>query len=441
MQINLRSLSAQIIKDVIDHKQFLNLLLTKAKNKFSLSNKEHSLVQEICFGVMRLMPYLELLINKFMHHKFSGKNRILHYLLMVGIYQLLYCTQIPCYAIISETVEGASIFDRKKLKPVINAILRKCQRKQLLLNYSVNENQESLTYHLHPDWLFNYIKLSWPNDYKNIIEANNQHPPMWLRINRQYNSCNEWLKLLQQTNNNDAYFSKEVPGALRLLQPISIDDLPGFHNGWVTVQDLSAQRAVFFLDPHDNEDILDVCAAPGIKTTHILEIAPKANITAVDISYNRILKLKENLTRLKMHAKIIQGNGCKPYEWCDKNKFFDRILLDVPCSCTGIIRRHPDIKWIRSKEDIKRLIIIQRKLLNAIWNLLNIGGTFIYSTCSILPEENQLQIQLFLKNHSNAKIEKISNTNDDIGLQILPKKNEGDGFFYSKLIKIHNSKI
>ena len=206
--------------------------------------------------------------------------------------------------------------------------------------------------------------------------------------------------------------------------------LPGFEDGWSTVQDVSAQGCAELLSPINGENILDLCAAPGGKTTHILELAPKAHVLAVDIDDARLKRVKENLQRLKQHATVIQGDGTKPEEWA-KDQLFDRILLDAPCSATGVIRRHPDIKWLRRDSDIQELSQLQAQILEAVWSYLKPGGTLVYATCSIMPEENSQQIKHFLSKHVDARI----NDGTELGLQILPSATGGDGFFYARLLK------
>ena len=227
---------------------------------------------------------------------------------------------------------------------------------------------------------------------------------------------------------HDAY-----PDAVRLASPAPVHALPGFDEGWVTVQDASAQGCMTFLDPKNGEQILDLCAAPGGKTTHILEVAPQASVMAVDVDEQRLSRVYDNLKRLGMKAQVKQGDGRKPAEWCGETQF-DRILLDAPCSATGVIRRHPDIKWLRRDRDIKELAQLQSDILDAIWPHLKPGGTLVYATCSVLPEENSQQIAAFLKRTPDATL-RDTGTPENPGQQNLPGAEEGDGFFYAKLIK------
>jgi 16S rRNA (cytosine967-C5)-methyltransferase len=352
----------------------------------------------------------------------------LHYLLMVGIYQLVH-TRIPAHAALAETVEGAVALKRPQLKGLINGVLRQFQRQQEDLIQRM-ENTDSR--YLHPSWLLNRIKKAYPEQWEGIIEANNQRPPMWLRVNRIHHSRDEYLTLLQAAG-IDAASHPEYADALRLLTPSAVSELPGFADGWVTVQDASAQGSVDLLDPQDGEMILDLCCAPGGKTTHILEAAPKAHVLAVDVDKQRLVRVNENLQRLKLHAEVKQGDGREPQSWAGDRQF-DKILLDAPCSATGVIRRHPDIKWLRRDSDIAELAGLQREILDAIWPRLKANGVMVYATCSILPEENSQQIKAFLNDHPEAQLVETGSL-ENPGRQNLPHAEDGDGFYYAKLIK------
>jgi 16S rRNA (cytosine967-C5)-methyltransferase len=423
---NLRSLAAQAIEQVVEQGQSLSNVLPALQQK--VSDKDKALLQELCFGVTRSLPQLEWLLSKLMARPMTGKQRTIHYLIMVGFYQLLY-TRIPPHAALAETVEGAVAVKRPQLKGLINGVLRQFQRQQdeLLAEFSRTEKR-----FLHPDWLLKRLQKAWPQQWEAIVEANNQRPPMWLRVNRNHHSRDEWLKLLEEAGMS-AHTHPDYPDAVRLATPAPVHALPGFEEGWVTVQDASAQGCMTWLTPQNGERILDLCAAPGGKTTHILEVAPLASVMAVDIDEQRLSRVYDNLKRLGMKAEVKQGDGRTPAQWCGDTQF-DRILLDAPCSATGVIRRHPDIKWLRRDRDIKELAQLQSEILDAIWPHLKTGGTLVYATCSVLPEENSQQISAFLKRTPNARLQ-LTGTPEQPGKQNLPGAEEGDGFFYAKLIK------
>ncbi|MEX9913205.1 16S rRNA (cytosine(967)-C(5))-methyltransferase RsmB [Providencia huaxiensis] len=420
---NLRSIAATAINQVLDNGQSLSTVLPDLQR--NINDKDKALLQEICFGVLRYLPKLEWFISQLMEKPLTGKQRTLHYLIMVGIYQLLY-TRIPPHAALAETVDGAVALKKPRLKGLINGVLRSFQRQQAQLEERIANNTSQ---YLHPSWLLKRLQTAYPDDWQSIIEANNQRPPMWLRVNSQHHTAAQYLNLLEQSEIT-AHLHPSHPNAIRLDEPTAVSRLPGFEDGWSTVQDVSAQGCAELLEPQNGENILDLCAAPGGKTTHILELAPKANVIAVDIDEHRLKRVKENLIRLKQHAIVIQGDGTQPEKWA-KDQQFDRILLDAPCSATGVIRRHPDIKWLRRDSDINELSQLQAQILEAIWPYLKPGGTLVYATCSIMPEENGKQIQNFLSKHNDASL----NDGTDAGLQVLPSTNGGDGFFYARLIK------
>jgi len=425
-QLNLRSMAAQAVEQVVEKGQSLSNVLPALQQK--VGDKDKALLQELCFGVLRSLSQLEWMIKQLMERPMTGKQRTVHYLIMVGFYQLLY-TRIPPHAALAETVEGAVVIKRQQLKGLINGVLRQFQRRQEEL---LNEFAQTELRYLHPSWLVKRIRDAYPQQWESILEANNQRPPMWLRVNRNFNTRDAWLALLAEAGLN-GFPHPDYPDAVRLETPTSVLALPGFEQGWVTVQDASAQGCVSYLQPQNGEQILDLCCAPGGKTTHILEVAPQADVMAVDVDEKRLSRVYDNLKRLGMKATVKQGDGRHPAQWCGEQQF-DRILLDAPCSATGFIRRHPDIKWLRRDRDIIELAQLQAEILNATWLHLKTGGTLVYATCSILPEENQQQIAAFLARTPDAVLSETG-TSEQPGRQNLPGAEEGDGFFYAKLIK------
>lgn len=423
---NIRSLAAQAIEQVVEKGHSLSNVLPALQHK--VPEKDKALLQELCFGVLRTLSQLEWFIGKLMSRPMTGKQRTLHYLIMVGLYQLLY-TRIPPHAALAETVEGAVVIKRPQFKGLINGVLREFQRQQETLSGEFAAHESRF---LHPSWFVKRIRAAYPEQWEVILDANNQRPPMWLRVNRQYHTRDAWLALLIESG-VQGFAHPDYPDAVLLETPTPVHALPGFDEGWVTVQDASAQGCVPLLDPQNGEDILDLCAAPGGKTTHILEAAPQANVLAVDIDEQRLSRVYENLKRLGMKATVKQGDGRFPEQWSAGTQF-DRILLDAPCSATGVIRRHPDIKWLRRDRDIPELAALQAEILNAVWPKLKPGGTLVYATCSILPEENAQQITAFMKRMPDAQLVSTGTT-DLPGTQNLPASTEGDGFFYAKLLK------
>jgi len=425
-KLNLRSMAAQAIEKVVEQGQSLSNILPPLQQK--VSDKDKALLQELCFGVLRTLSQQEWLINKLMSRPMTGKQRTIHYLIMVGFYQLLH-TRIPPHAALAETVEGAVAIKRPQLKGLINGVLRQFQRQQEELVAEFNQSEQRF---LHPEWLLKRLKKAYPQQWESIVDANNQRPPMWLRVNRIHHTRDEWLALLEHAEMS-GFTHEAYPDAVRLASPAPVQALPGFDQGWVTVQDASAQGCITWLAPQNGERILDLCAAPGGKTTHILEAAPQAKVLAVDVDEQRLSRVYDNLKRLGLKAEVKQGDGRTPSQWCGDEQF-DRILLDAPCSATGVIRRHPDIKWLRRDRDINELAQLQSEILDAVWSHLKSGGTLVYATCSVLPEENAQQIAAFLKRTPDAALH-MTGTDDIPGIQNLPGAEEGDGFYYAKLIK------
>lgn len=417
---NIRAICAEISLEVIEKGQSLSTALSALKK---VKEKDRPLTQEIVYGILRTLPELEFYVQQLMARVLVNKNRIVHHLILVGLYQICH-TRIPVHAALSETVEATVALNKIGFKKVVNGVLRQFLRQKEALQLQFEQSESKF---LHPKWLMERLKAAYPDEWQSILEQNNQRPPMWIRLNEQKIARDDYFTLLQESK-IDYVSSDSLSGAIQIVAPISVNQLPLFNEGMISVQDLSAQEAAFLIAPKPNETILDLCAAPGGKTTHLLELEPSINLIAVDIETSRLQKIQENLTRLKQTATLIVGDGLKPEQWIGDRQF-DKILIDAPCSATGVIRRHPDIKWLRKNNDIAKLVEVQKEMLHKIWRYLKPNGILVYATCSILPEENQNQIDHFLKTHSDAiLLEPIR--------QILPKQNQGDGFFYATLKKI-----
>ncbi|MEW6989569.1 16S rRNA (cytosine(967)-C(5))-methyltransferase RsmB [Colwelliaceae bacterium 6441] len=430
MAANVRALAAKCVFAVIDKGRSLADELPAFQAK--VEGKDKGLLQELCYGVLRYLPELENDARQHIKKPLVAKQRVIHFLILVGIYQLKY-TRIPDHAALSETVSAAKPLKHDYLKSLVNGILRNFQRKENTLT----ENLPDAVKFNHPSWFIKKIQAGYPDNWQEILLANQERPPMWLRVNQQHNTVAQYLTLLEEAK-IDVDLIDEFSGAIKLIQATDVNKLPGFELGHVSVQDGAAQQAALLLNCQENDIVLDCCAAPGGKTCHILEIAPKIqSMTAIDIEENRLVRVKENLTRLNLTAKVIAADASKPEEWWD-NQQFDRILLDAPCSGTGVIRRHPDIKWLRKASDIEVLTELQQQILKNSWSLLKPGGTLLYATCSILPEENCEQIQRFISKNNDAELIAIENTQQKIGWQILPNEQSMDGFYYAKLKKKNN---
>lgn len=430
---NIRALAAKCCYAVIDQGRSLSDELPKQQDK--LIGKDKGLLQEICYGVLRYLPELEHDVRQLMQKPLTGKQRVFHFLLLVGVYQIKYM-RIPDHAAINETVAATSILKNRHMKALINGVLRNFVR-ATQSNQQQKPIADAVKYN-HPGWFIKKLQLGYPDNWQKILEANQQRPPMWLRVNQQHHTVNEYQKLLIETEIDIATI-EPLSQAIALAYPVDVNKLPGFDQGWVSIQDGAAQQAAQLLDCQTGDIVLDCCAAPGGKTCHILETTPNiASMTAIDIEESRLIRVEENLSRLNLSANVVVGDAAKPETWWH-GQLFDRILLDAPCSGTGVIRRHPDIKWLRKASDIDTLVKLQQQILKKTWSLLKPGGTLLYATCSVLPEENSEQIKYFIDNTPSAKLIAIVNdkekNEDNIGWQLLPDEKNMDGFYYAKLLK------
>jgi 16S rRNA (cytosine967-C5)-methyltransferase len=429
--MNPRAVSAEILNQVCFQGRSLSQALAQALDNLP-DKTQNPLIQEICYGVLRDYPRLSNITEGLLKKPFKAKDGDVQSLLLVGLYQLI-AMRVPDHAAVSETVAATKDLKKNWARSLTNAVLRNFlrERDQRL---KVAEQTEAARW-AHPQWLINEIRDAWPDRWKEILTANNQRPPMTLRVNLSKNSAKDYLAELAAAD-IPAQASTIVASAVQLTQPVDVTNLAGFTEGWVSVQDEAAQLAAGLLQLQPGQRVLDVCAAPGGKTGHILETA-NVNLTAVDIDAGRLEKVEQNLQRLGLTAQLIVGDATEPDNWWD-GQAFDRILLDAPCSATGVIRRHPDIKILRRAADIKSLVKIQAQMLNAVWLLLKPGGMLIYATCSVLPRENSEQIAIFTRKCPDAQPVSIgANWGHESGLgrQILPGENGMDGFYYACLKK------
>lgn len=424
--MNVRAAAAQVLFQVVDKGQSLSMALPAAQQ--NIRPRDHALLQEICYGALRYLPRLESIANALMDNPLKGKQRVFHHLILVGIYQLSFM-RIPAHAAVGETVEGAQDLKGPRLRGLINAVLRNYQRNQEQLDaQAVSHNAGKYG---HPSWLLKLLQNAYPQQWEAIVEANNSKAPMWLRVNHQHHDRDAYQALLNNENIDSSVHS-QAEDALKLAAPCDVTKLPGVEKGWVSVQDAAAQLSLHYLQPQDGELILDCCAAPGGKTAHILERTQGSEVVAIDCDDTRLKRVHDNLKRLNLSAKVVCGDARYPQEWWQGSQF-DRILLDAPCSATGVIRRHPDIKWLRRAEDIAALAELQREILDAMWQQLKPGGTLVYATCSITPQENVLQVKDFLARTSDAQL--VGSELDNPGRQILPGEEDMDGFYYAVLTK------
>jgi len=412
-----------------------------AKYADKTEESERALIQAMSYGVIRLLPRLEYIAGQLISKPLKIKDYDVTLLILVGLYQLIEM-RIPDHAAVSETVKVTKALKKHWAKNLVNAVLRNYQRQAETLTNQIKNNE--VAEFAHPQWWLNIIKKNWLEEkrWQHILQANNQNPPMTLRVNTRYIKRDAYLKLLKEKDIS-ATVAKYSADAIYLDKPVQVKLLPLFKEGKVSVQDEAAQLAAILLDPQKGERILDACAAPGGKTIHLLEREKEIDLLALDIDESRLEKIQENLDRTQLKAQLLAANAYEPDAWWD-NDPFDRILLDAPCSASGVIRRHPDIKLLRQQDDIPKLVHDQAQILNALWPLLKSGGMLLYATCSVLAEENTLQIQHFLQRHDNAELQPINSDwgqQQIAGTQILPgeggKNSEDgmDGFFYALIHK------
>lgn len=460
LKLSARATAVVITQSCVDSGISLSILLPQYLD--TLEKQQRPFVQELSYGVLRWYYRIDALLAEMLIKPLRGKKRSVHFILSVGLYQLLMLDK-PVYAVVKETVEIAAKLNQGWAKGLINAILRRFlrERKPLLekLDHSWN------TLYAYPDWLVEKIKSDWKElnvDIESILAAGNQRPPMTLRVNQQQQTVDQYQQYLhtqhipstaltkcrvdESTTGNHPLWCEN---ALVLEKPQAVENLPGFNTGLVSVQDGAAQLAARILDAQSSQRVLDACAAPGGKSMHLLELqSALTELVALDISEDRLRLVAENLQRGgflapsaepesgKSKVQLIIADAAEQSWW--DGQLFDRILLDAPCSATGVIRRHPDIKVLRRATDMTELITLQQALLHNLWAMLKPGGTLLYATCSIFREENDLQIDSFFRTHSDAE-EKVIQANwgrsMSYGRQILPGEHQMDGFYYAQLIK------
>ncbi len=397
--------------------------------------RDRGLAQDLAFGTARWQPRLALIAEKLLQKPFKAVDHDVEALLLVGLYQLFY-TRIPPHAAIGETVACVDKLKKTSLKGLLNAVLRNAQRDGEAICASLDS--DPVLHTAHPRWLQKALKAHWPEHWQAICAANNAHPPLILRVNRRLRSRDAYLAELTAAGIAASPCTYSRDGIL-LAQACDVTSLPGFAAGHVSVQDEAAQLAADLLQLAPGQRVLDACCAPGGKTCHLLEAEPKlAHVLGVDLEAKRLVRVRENLARLGLEAELIAADGRDLASWWDGQPF-QRILLDAPCSATGVIRRHPDIKLTRQPDDIAALAKLQGELLDALWTTLEVGGILLYATCSVLPAENSDNIGAFLARTPGAReldIDGAFGLKQAHGRQLLPQPDGHDGFYYAKLIKI-----
>jgi 16S rRNA (cytosine967-C5)-methyltransferase len=430
--MNPRACAAHVVRRVVaDRRSLANAL---PEYQVMEDARQRALVQELAYGVMRWYIRLDAIAEQLLLRPLKERDLDLRCLILVGLYQLA-CLGVPAHAAVHETVAATRDLGKGWGSGLVNAVLRGYQRRSAELGSKLD--RDPVTCYAHPAWLLEYLRGDWPQHWEAIARADNERPPLSLRVNVRYMRRDEYLAQLNEADQAAVALEYATQG-IRMLKPAGVDQLPGFAEGWVSVQDGAAQLAALVLEAGPGERVLDACAAPGGKTGHILELQPDlAYLAAVDRDKVRLQQVAENLLRLGLTADLIVADATRPETWWD-GRPYDRILLDAPCSASGVIRRHPDIKLLRQASDVSAVAETQKHLLAALWPLLSPGGMLLYATCSVLRQENSAQIEEFIARHPDAIHQPIPASwghECECGRQILSGEGDMDGFYFARLIK------
>lgn len=434
--MNPRRAALNALLNVTQQGQSLSQALPNALQAIS-DRRDRAFTQNLVFGCLRWYQRLVAVRDQLLAKPLKAKDEDINSLILLALYQLLYL-DTPDHAAVSETVNLSQKLKKPWARGLLNGVLRTFLRdRETILAKLPNDIGIQTS---HPDWLVKILKQAYPEQYEQVLNQNNLTAPLTLRVNQRVQTRDALLSQLNEVEVS-AHAHPLSPVGIALTSPVDISQLPSFEQGGFSVQDIAAQQTALILKPQPGMRLLDACAAPGGKTGHLLEYCDnQAWLLALEKQADRMPRLQENLARLKLDAHTKVADAGEVETWWD-NEPFDQILLDAPCSATGIIRRHPDIKHHRRPEDIEALVEIQAHLLNQLWQTLKPGGQLLYSTCSILPQENAMQIQAFLQRQTDAQLQPITGDwgQGEIGKQILPGEQGMDGFYYALLHKVETS--
>ncbi len=429
MPLEARAAAATALGDVLAG-QSLNQVLPPLLSR--VGERDRGLVQQLCYGTLRHAPRLQALLQQLLSKPLRDKDRDIQGLLLCGLYQLD-DMRIPDHAAVAATVGATRSLRKNWAKGVTNAVLRRYLREREELLAGLDEAALAS----HPGWLLQLLRQQWPDAADDIVQSNNEQPPMTLRVNARRTSRETALQNLAREG-VEASAGNISPQAIRLVQAREVLDIPGFSAGHLSVQDEAAQVAALLLEAAPGDRVLDACAAPGGKTCHILELQTQLKeLVAMDLDEQRLARVGENLQRLGLQATLVAADAAAPPAQLALESF-DRILVDAPCSATGVIRRHPDVKLLRRETDIQTMAQQQLRILQGLWPLLRRGGRLLYATCSVLDEENSQVVARFLQTQADAR---LGQTRADWGLpvkcgrQLLPTPGGTDGLFYALLYK------
>jgi 16S rRNA (cytosine967-C5)-methyltransferase len=434
-----RAFAARAVDAVLKKGRTLDVVLAEL-NLEGLDPRDQALIRALTYGTLRTHLRNRKLIALLLAKPIRNKDSVIAALISVGLFALIESKR-PDYAVVSATVDAVSKLERSSMRGLVNAVLRRFLRERDALLVAVSADTEAR--YQHPQWLIENLQADWPDDWEAIVAAGNHKAPMWLRINRNQQDPAAWLKRLTGDGVAATAPEESTPTAVLLAEPRPVTSLPGFAAGDCSVQDIASQLAATLLQPEEGMRVLDACAAPGGKATHVLELCPDVQeLVAVDQSAKRLERVQENLARINESATLIEGDALNPDAWWD-GKTFERILVDAPCSATGVIRRHPDIRYLRRVGDIAGLVDVQLRMLQKLWPLLKPGGRLLYSTCSVLRAENEAVIAAFLASCTDSRECSIpaasllaAQGKTAHGLQLLPGQFDNDGFYYALLERV-----
>jgi len=397
----------------------------------ALASADRALAQAIAYGVLRERRVLEWLCGRLLERPLKNEPRLAA-LILCGLSQLR-TLRVPAHAAVAETVAAAQELGKPWAKGLLNAVLRRYLRERAALESAMPQDPAlRLSY---PDWFVAQVRRDWPRDWQAVLAAGNEPGPLTLRVNRRQTTRTAYARELELAG-IAAEPVAHAPEALRLREPRPVESLPGWSAGRVSVQDAAAQLAAELLEAQPGMRVLDACSAPGGKTAHLLERTENLRLLALDRDAARLARVAENLRRLGLDAELRAADAARPESWWNGQPF-DRILLDAPCSGSGVIRRHPDIKWLRRETDLAQAARTQRQLLEALWPLLAPGGALLYATCSILRAEGADVLRDFLHAQQDARhcpIQAPWGEACEVGRRLAPG-GDYDGFYYARLVK------
>lgn len=421
-------LAAHVVGRVLDGRSLDSELTAVWRQQTALSPQQRGAVQDVAYGTLRHLGYVDAAIDRLLSRPLTDLP--VRNLLQVTLYQLMH-TKAHSYAIVNHAVPAAARLGFPKAQGLVNAVLRNFLRRRDELDSAINAT--NIGRYSYPQWWIDRVAAEYPETWREILEAGNARPPLTLRVNRRKIARDDYLEILRLQDIAAHAVGRQ---GIVIEKPRPVSMLPGFAEGQVSVQDAGAQLAAELLDVADGMRVLDACAAPGGKAAHLLELAD-IDLTAADIDAQRLQRVTENLTRLSLNAKLLQADAGNAAAWSNAG-LFDRILADVPCTASGVVRRHPDIKWLRQPADIAAMGQRQTRILDTLWQLLNRGGKLLYATCSVFSEENGRQVEQFIARHADARQIAVSLSAEGLRQShghLFPDAAH-DGFFYALLEKV-----